>query len=795
VRGFWLAFLAVAATALCARVAATSPQAVTSADYARAERFLSWNQDRFVVNADIQHHWIDGNRFWYPRTGEHGAQEFVLFDARTASRSRAFDQAAVAASLARATQDTIDAAHLPFTTFRYADQGRSIQFHYGDRLWECPTGPGDCSSAARLAADFELLSPNERWAAFVRDHNLWIRSIATGQESALTTDGVEHFGYAEAPGYSTHAVGDMRHSRRRQPQIVWSPDSRQILTHRLDERSVADAFLIQSVPDDGSIRPRLFRYKYPMPGDPQLAKWRPVVFDVASRRQLDIATAPLDCLPQTPIEKRDAWWSTDSRSFFFLERPRDSRYVSLKQAHPDTGVVREILRETHAASVQTNANNVFDFPLARTLSDGKVLWYSQRDGWGHLYLYDARGALIRQLTRGAWAVRDVVRIDEGGRKIFFMASGREAGADPYEQQLYRIGFDGSGLRLLTPEQADHGRPHPLAQMARFDVLSSEARRAAFSPSGKFFVDSYSRPDLAPTMVLRSADGRLIAKLEEADISRLQAGGFHPVEPFRVLAADGVTELFGNLYRPSTFSASRLYPVIDAIYPGPQAIRSGKRFTAALFNPFEAQSLAELGFIVVTIDGRGTPHRSREFLEHAYGKLREASDLDDHMVGIQALARRYPYMDLSRVGIDGVSGGGLAAAYAVMAHADFYKVAVAAEGPHDLRGYLAGWADSFGGTTPAWNALADSTPPLASRLTGKLLLMHGELDDNVPPTSTLRLVDALVKANKDFELLILPNADHAAFATSTYFIRRKWDFFVRELARAETPHGYSIQPAG
>jgi dipeptidyl aminopeptidase/acylaminoacyl peptidase len=395
-----------------------------------------------------------------------------------------------------------------------------------------------------------------------------------------------------------------------------------------------------------------------------------------------------------------------------------------------------------------------------------------------LYYYDDSGELHNQITQGEWSVRDIVRVDEHARRIYFMASGRE-GADPYQQSLYAIRFDGTGLQRLTPEQADH-KWVPAPGTSRF------------SPSGRYFVDGYSRPDLPPTWVLRKSDGALIRELERADISRLREGGYVPVEPFQVTAADGKTALYGNLFRPSTFDPSRRYPVIDASYPGPQTIRSGKSFTTALFHRFEAQSLAELGFIVVTIDGRGTPNRSRAFLDYSYGRLDKASDLEDHIAGLRQLATRYPFLDLDHVGIDGVSAGGFLAALALLRHPGFYKVGVSAEGNHDPRGYLAAWGDTYIGPSAADAYETSVTPQLAENLQGKLLLIHGELDDNVPPALTLRLADALIEANKDFDLIVLPNADHTAYFTSPYLIRRKWDYFVRHLLGAEPPVNYSIR---
>ncbi len=776
---------------------------VTAEDYARAERFIDWNKDRYTRNTTLEHHWIGReDRFWYLRTTGTGDREFVVVEAASGKRSPAFDQPKLAAALSRAAGKAVEAGKLPFSRFTFVRNKSAIEFSFDGKLWTCELQAPACTAAANPPAD-EVVSPDGKWAAVLEDYNVWVRSTSGGGAPVpLTTDGVEHYSYAGSPGYNLHFVTDLRHPKPTPPQVVWSPDSRFLLTHRIDERQVKDFWLLQSVPEDGSLRPKLYTYRYAMAGEEHLPLLEPVVIDVAARRAVKLSTAPLVCSVRTLIELHYAWWSADGKSVYYLNRDRFSKSVSLNRADPASGAVRELLRETSNTVVQTNANNVFDFPLVRTLRNGDVIWYSQRDGWGHLYYYSVGGkgvsgssssgaaTLRNQITRGDWLVRSIVRVEESGRKIYFTASGREAGRDPYEQRLYSIRFDGSGLRLLTPEEAEHDLR--IVSVFSDDPSVNEEELGAFSLSGRYFVDGYSRPDEAPIFVVRTADGRLVKRVEEADISELRAGGYTPIEPFKVLAADGRTAVYGNLLRPSRFDPNRKYPVIDANYPGPQSRRTGKSFVAAVFDREEAQSLAELGFIVVTIDGRGTPHRSRAFSEYSYGRLDKASDLEDHLAGLRQLAERYPYLDLDRVGIYGISGGGFRAAQAILAYPDFYKVAVSSEGNHDQRGYLAPWAETYVGPLGERDYLASATTPLAGNLKGRLLLMHGEMDDNVSPTLTMKLVDALIKANKDFDLLIIPNTNHGTAFKSPYFIRRKWDYFVRNLLGAEPPVNYLLK---
>jgi dipeptidyl-peptidase-4 len=760
-----------------------SPSDLTQS-YARAERFLPWNEGRYVRNGNVQPHWVgDEDRLWYMTVNAAGEKEFFIVEAASGRRTPAFDQKAIAAALFRQSHTKVYSGRLPFSSFQFSNKDTRIEFQVEGSQWTCSLRRPTCTKVpVKVAAD-EAMSPDGRWAAFIKDHNIWIRPIVGGAPFGLTTDGTEHYGYASSPGFSGRAVTDVRHPTRLPPQVIWSPDSRRLLTSRLDERRVKDFFLVQSVPEDGSVRAKLYTYRYALPGDDNMPLLEPLVLDVIARREVRLATAPLLVSIENLYGPHNMWWSAQGDQIYFLNRDRSSRSITLESADPGTGTVTDVLRESSDTWIRiSNKSNPFvDDPAVRILRNGDVIWYSERSGWGHLYYYDgATRSLRNQITRGDWVVRSIVRIDETANRIYFSASGREAGQDPYEQNLYVINFDGTDLRLLTPEPADH-------ESASAESAPSQSR---FSHSGRYFFDRYSRPDMPPTVVLRSTEGRLITRLAQADISELRQEGYSAIEPFQVLAADGKTAIYGNLFRPSDLDATRKYRVIDAVYPGPQTLRTRKTFLAATFDAFEAQSLAELGFIVVTIDGRGTPNRSKAFLDYSYGQLDKASDLEDHIAGIRQLADRYRYMDIDEVGVDGASAGGYAAARAILGYPDFYKVAVSAEGDHDPRGYLAPWAQTYDGSRQASDYRGASNLPLAVSLKGKLLLMHGEMDDNVSPSLTIKLVNALVKANKDFDLLIIPNGNHQVW-TSPYFIRRKWDYFVSHLQGAVPPADYVI----
>jgi dipeptidyl-peptidase 4 len=694
----------------------------TAADYARAERFLPWNQDKYLRNAEIQPHWLPGeNRFCYSRTNSEGAQQFVVVDMATGQRRVGGDATACANDAAPASDGT------------------------------------------------SVLSPDRQWAAFLKDHNLWVRATDGSAEYALTSDGETDNGYAISPG--NNVLADALHRARLAPVLLWSPDSKRILTHRLDERQVEQLHVLEMAPRDGTFRPKLSSRRYAMANDARKAVLTQMVFHVAARRRIDLEFLPMPVVFQAPIESEHAWWSADSARVYYVERGPYYRTLSLEVADAASGTARTLIEESGATFIELSG--VARKPMVSVLAGGEVIWFSEREGWGHLYRYDGKtGRLKNQITRGPWVVREIVRIDERARRIYFLASGRETGRNPYLRHLYRISFDGSGAQLLTPENADHA--------------------TAFDPSGRYFVDVHSRPDLPPVSVLRASDGRLIAQLETADVTRLQQEGFAMPELFEAVAADGKTPIYGVILRPSNFDPGLKYPVIDSVYPGPQVTRAQHSFAATVFDSQGAAALAELGFVVVTLDGRGTPLRSKAFLNDSYGRLGAAGNLADHVAVIRQLAQRHPWMSLQQVGVSGYSGGGFAALRAMLDYPEFYKVGVAASGNHDQRGYLAVWGETYNGPDDGKNYLAAANAPLAANLRGKLLLMHGGADDNVHPALTMQVAQALIEANRDFELLVVPKAGHDLFSHA-YPIRRQWDFFVRHLMGAEPPEQYNIAP--
>jgi len=664
---------------------------------------------------------------------------------------------------------------LPFDSFELVDKGRAIQFDIEKESWTCSLRTYECTKKEKPKENGqdELLSPDSRWTAFVKDHNLYVRSTETKEEEQLTDDGKPYYDYASHPESRTRAVTDRLFGRKLPPVAIWSPDSKKLVTHRLDQRKVLELHLIQSVPPKG-VHPVLHSYRYPIAGDENVPLAELVILNLEQKKMVKVDSEPLLTLFLTPITLRLVWWSKDSEKIYFVQEERGMKALKLWAVDVRTGTTQMITEERGSTHVELNLLLATQ-PNVRILGGGsEIIWFSQRDGWAHLYLLDGKtGKLKNQITSGTWVVRDIKNVDESNRWVYFTAGGREKGRDPYFRHLYRIKLNGSGQQLLTPEDADH--------------------TVTFSPSGRYFVDTYLRIDMVPVSVIRSSDGKLIRKLEEADIELLLATGWKFPERFSVKARDGITDIYGAIYRPINFDPEKKYPVIDSIYPGPQTIRTPKSFSSYFYGG--TQSLAELGFIVVTIDGMGTPLRSKTFHNVSYGKLEEGGGLEDHIVGLKQLASRYPYMDLNRVGIHGHSGGGFASTRAILLYPDFYKVAVSAAGNHDQRLNIAIWGEKYQGLPEGDNYAKQVNASLAKNLKGKLLLAHGELDDNVHPAMTMQMVDALIKANKDFDMLILPNANHGFGAAMLYFTRKKWDYFVKHLLGMEPPKGYKIRVPG
>jgi dipeptidyl-peptidase-4 len=737
---------------------------VTADDYARAEKFLGYNVNPLVLNSGVRPNWLPDGRFWY-RTVRAEGPEFVLVDPVKRTKGPAFDHEKLAAALSTSAGRTYERAKLPMLGIDLAPDGRQVFFNIGQRRFTCDVAGTACTAADRPAPRMEVLSPDGKRAAFLRDWNLWVRDLATGQETALTTDGVKDYGYA------TDNAG-WRYSDR--PVVKWSPDSRRIATFQQDQRNVGEMYLV----DTRVGHPKLESWKYPLPGDKVITMIERVVIDVERKRVVRLKVPP-DQHRSTLCDDVicgndwvDVQWSPDSANLAFVSSSRDHKLAELKVADAQTGAVRDGLHElvgTFFESGNGRANWRY-LPASN-----EVIWFSQRSDWGHLYLYDlATGQQKRQITSGNWNVTQLLHVDERSRTIYFAGVGREGGRDPYFRHFYRANMDGESIELLSPADADH--------------------ETFLDTSGSYFVDAWSTPDTPPVAVLRDATGAEVLPLESADISRLIAAGWQPPTRITVKARDGVTDLYGLLFKPTTLDPAKKYPIVNNIYPGPQTGSVGSRQFAAARG--DTQALAELGFVVVQIDGMGTPWRSKRFHEAYYGDMGD-NTLPDQVAAMKELASRFPWIDLDRAGIYGHSGGGFATAGAMFRYPDFFKVGVSQAGNHDNRNYEDDWGEKWqgllenqaGGKT---NYDGQANQLVAHQLKGKLLLAHGTMDSNVPPYNTLLVVNELIKANKDFDLILFPNRGHG-FGNEPYMTRRRWDYFVTNLMGAIPPQGYELRP--
>ena len=714
-----------------------------------------------VLKDQIVPHWFDDNtRFWYRNDLAAGAREFIVVDAVKGTRAAAFDHKRLAVAIAKAAGREVAADKLPFELIAFDDHGRSVRFKIGDTVWRCdlvqyecskaPAGdaPADIPTSPRTRGRFQgwpdggdqgpgnsRRSPDGKWTAFIKDHDVHVRS-ADGSGSdpiRLSSDGNEGLAYG---------------------WLSWSPDSTTLAAYRIEPGDHKEVYLIQSSPPGGG-RARFRARPYPLPGD-KFTAYELNLFHIADKKQTKPRVDRID------YDEPHLRWTKDGSRFTYEKIDRGHQRFRVIEVDAQTGQARNLIDEQTSTFIWTaHAENLGLRPVNYLRQTEEIIHASERDGWRHLYLIDARkGEIKNPITRGEFVVRGVDLIDEDRRQVWFHAGGKSPDQDPYFLHYYRVNFDGTGLVALTSGNGSHS--------------------VQFSPDRAYLIDTFSRVDLPPVHELhRCSDGGLVCKLEEADISALKARGWEPPEVFVAKGRDGKTDIWGVIARPKNCDPSKHYPVIESIYAGPQ-----DSYVPKTFSPFNRYAmLTDLGFIVVQIDGMGTANRSKAFHDVCWHNLKDAG-FPDRILWHKAAAAKYPCYDLTHLGIYGVSAGGQNAAGGVLFYPDFYKAAVAACGCHDNRMDKASWNEQWMGyPVGPWYA-ESSNIDNAHRLSGKLMLIVGEMDTNVPPESTLRLVDALIKAGKDFDLVDVPNADHGM--GGAYGQRRLQDFFVRHLLHTEPP---------
>jgi dipeptidyl aminopeptidase/acylaminoacyl peptidase len=733
----------------------------TLADYARADSL----EDRLgglVIDIAEAPNWIaESNRFWY-RKSVAGGFRFVTVDAVSRSKQPSFDHdrmaGAVSAMGPAAGDDPVTAITLPFEEFEFEEDLESIEFELADSTWSCTVTNYVCVNRGAVEDDDDdadsvpwsagpgqlwrrsqtepLRSPDGRQEARIMDHNVAVRMTGSEDWVMLSHEGAEADRYTRA-------------------SMEWSPDSRKLAVYRVVPGHEREVHFIESSPED-QLQPKRSSLLYAKPGD-VLDRQRPVIFDVEAKRQMIVD----DALFPEAYSMSGLEWREDSRHVTFEYNQRGHEVYRIMQIDAATGDARALIsEEPETFFYYSNAPGGKKY--RHDVNDGEaIIWMSERDGWNHLYLYDGvTGDVKNRITTGEWVVRGVQHVDEEGRQIWFSASGMNEDQDPYFVHYYRIDFDGSNLVALTDADGDHS--------------------VSFSPDRQFYVDRWSRVNHAPVAELRrTSDRSVVMELERADDSALLATGWRYPEVFVAKGRDGVTEIWGIIIRPTNFAPSRSYPVIESIYAGPHGSHVPKTFGTNAGRV----ALAELGFIVVQIDGMGTSNRSKAFHDVAWKNLKDAG-FPDRILWHEAVAERYDYYDTDRVGIYGTSAGGQNSMGALLFHPDFYKVAVSAAGCHDNRMDKIWWNELWMSWPLGPQYAASSNVENAHLLEGRLLLIVGEMDSNVDPSSTLQVVDALIEADKDFDFLFIPGANHTS--GGDYGARKRNDFFVRHLLNVEPP---------
>ena len=699
-----------------------------------------------MLYAGVVPHWVDQtSAFWYVRQTEKG-KEYVKVDAASKKRTALFDQQKMAAALTEKAGREINAYNLPLQNCRLNISLDTLRFQLDGKFWAYSIKnnrlldegaiPPRGKERHWMEVDDEkegrpVTSPDGKWTAFIKNDNVYVREVATGKEKQLSQDGTL------SNYYSSY--------------IQWSPDSKSVVSCRIRPVEKRYVYYVESSPADQA-QPKLHKQEYAKPGD-ELRFKVPCIFEVESGRRLIPSTE----LFSHQYELSGPMWNADSKAITFEYNERGHKVYRVLEMSAVDGSVRTLIEEKEEKYV--NYPRIY----RNYLSDGKrIIWSSERDNYNHLYLYDrATGKPLNQITKGEWYVRGVQHVDEANEVIYFSANGMKKGEDPYLIHYYKINFDGSNLVELTPEEGMH--------------------QCWYSSDYKYLVDVYSKVDQAPIAVLRDAkNGKIRMQLDKADISALLANGWKAPEVFSAKGRDGKTDMWGVIYRPSNFDPSKKYPVIEYIYSGP-----GDQYVPKTFSSYNwwMTSLAELGFIVVQVDGMTTSFRSKEFEEVCYKNLKDAG-LPDHIAWIKAAAQKYPYMDIDRVGIFGCSAGGQESTGAVLFHPEFYKAAYSACGCHDNRMDKIWWNELWMGYPVDESYSACSNVDNAYLLSRPLMLVVGELDDNVDPASTMQVANALIKANKDFELVVIPGAHHTM--GEDFGEHKRYDFFVRHLMGITPP---------
>ena len=765
-------------------------------EYLQAEKFTQEKLSTMLFSTTVDPHWFQkGNCFWYEYKTSDGTQWYVV-DPSKKKQTPLFDRDELAAQLTETVRDPYDARHLPIRNLKAKEDGKTFTFEVTSTKevknekgkmekevfhfsYDWPTRTlthlkDKEKEPKRLS--WGSISPDKKTVVYAKDLNLYRMSYEDYQkarkdendstivEIQLTTDGVKDFGYGMP--YKMVNTDTLLNGKRRAVYGMWSPDSRHFATILTDEREVKDLWVINVM---SKPRPTLETYKYQMPGEKEAPVEHLYIFDMQdnSRKEINtsaykdqtlgIETRPL-MQRQRDMEERSTVWLGDNERFFLTRSSRDLYRIDVCSY--------TVGQDTLVPVIEERMNTYQETRSLKALGNGKeLIHWSERDGWAHLYLYDDQGNLKNRITKGPWHVEEILKVDEKTRTVYFTANGKNADENPYYEHLYKVNLDGTGLTQITKGDFFH--------------------QVEVDDDAKFMVDNYSRIDTVPVCVVLDNTGKKVMDLQESDFSQLLANGYKFPELFKVKAADGITDLYGVMYKPFDFDSTKVYPIIDYVYPGPQV--------EAVYYPFTRMSvrtdrLAQAGFIVISVGQRGGhPSRSKWYHNYGYGNMRDYP-LEDHKYAIEQLANRYGFIDINKVGIHGHSGGGFMTTAAMCQYPDFFKVGVSCAGNHDNTIYNRWWSETHHGVKETVSEQGDTTfvykigtnPEIAKNLKGHLLLVHGDIDDNVHPGNTTRVVDALIRAGKRFDMLMLPQQRHSFGDMNEYFYWRLVDYFSEHL---------------
>jgi len=730
--------------------------------YQKAEAMIASNLTKKYYRSWVTPHWNESqNMLWYLVKTKKGT-EYIQVNLKNGKKKPLFSQQRMADLLAVKLGEEMKAYDLPISQLKLDEKSEYLSFKVADSLYlkyhlrseKLEEGEHPKQEHKRSSLD-----PTKKTLAIIKDYNLWLKNMESNDSIQITYDGVKEYGYGVRPSWYSVKNIENEKDHDLDLDLNWSPDGKYLLIGKYDRRIARNLYLYKSLPENGH-RAEVYEYERPIAGDSLVTTVEYVLLDIASSQLHPLGLKPIPSFLSWGVE-----WHKKQAKAYFTRFSRGYKSMEIIALDAKAATTKVLYHDQEESYVDPGYHQKVIFE-----ESADFLIFSERDGWNHIYHIAGADQQVNQVTKGEFVVRSIEYVDEKNKKVYFTAGGKEQGIDPYLPLFYVIDLDGKNLKVISPEPAHH------------DIN--------ISPSKEYFIDNYStvkEPNIA--LLRKLEDGKIIAQIEEGDISEILAMGWQKPEPFVVKGRDGNTNIYGVIFRPGNFDPNKKYPVIEGTYSGPQTIRAPKTFRRGLLN--DDTPLTQLDFVLINIDGMGSAYRSKSFHDFSYKNLGDIGG-PDKMAVIKILSEKYPWMDSTSVGIFGHSAGGYDAAHALLAYPEFYKVGVATAGNHDHRSAKAWWPELYMGYPAGPEYEEQSNYTMAKNLKGSLLLVHGDMDQNVNPTASMRLAAELIKANKDFELVLLPGKDHSSAYYDKYLCRKRWDFFVKHLHGTTPPKEYKIK---